>query len=148
MKKFLFLFLMTSILVSCFSTIKSEDKLSKDEVIAAVQAFDLGWESKNVKNVDRVLNSNYIYFTPSGGIFIRDSIIATAEPGSSYKLSEMKRIIIGVKITGNTAIVDTRWKGIGSYRGFPFDDDQRCSITVIKREGKVQFLSEHCSSIK
>jgi hypothetical protein len=30
----------------------------------------------------------------------------------------------------------------------PFDEDQRCSITIIKKDNKVEILSEHCTPIK
>lgn len=121
--------------------------ITKEEVINAINKFDNGWENKNLKAVDSVLSPAYIYFTQSGGTFSRDSVVATAGE-NSYLLNNMSRTEFDITLYGNTAIVSTRWKGKGSYRGEPFDEDQRCSIMLIKKDNKVEILSEHCTPIK
>lgn len=121
--------------------------LTKQEVIDAIMRFDEGWRTKNKPAVDSVLAPSYIYFTQSGGLFNRDSVVATA--GSpDYSLERMTRMEYQVELQGNTAIVATRWQGKGVYRGKPFDEDQRCSITIIKTNGHVQIYSEHCTPIR
>ena len=121
--------------------------LTKAEVIAAVQRFDNGWKVKNAKTVDSILSASYIYFTQSGGIFDRNNVVHTAG-SSDYLLDSVQRQQIDIKIEGNTAIADTTWIGKGSYFNSPFNDSQRCSITVIKNNGKIEILSEHCTPIK
>lgn len=147
MKKILY-FLVTTILVGCFGIGKPEtESLTKEEVYNAVTAFDNAWKSKSAPAVDSILSPAYIYFTPSGNIFSRDSIINTA--GSDiYFLTRADRLISDIQVDGNTAVVNTRWQGKGNYRGEPFDDDQRCSITVIKINGLVKIISEHCSTVQ
>ena len=121
--------------------------LTEDEAINIIKRFDEGWEHKDLELVDSCLSPNYIYFTQSGGLFSRDSVVATA--GSpSYSLASVERSSFSVLLEDNVAIVSTRWKGVGEYRGRPFDEDQRCSITVVKRNGKIEILSEHCTPIK
>jgi hypothetical protein len=100
-----------------------------------------------MKEVDSVLSPSYIYFTRSGGTFSRDSVVATAGE-SSYSLKDMSRSDFVITIYNNTAIVSTRWKGKGMYRGNPFNEDQRCSIVVVKNGDKVEILSEHCTPIE
>ena len=137
----LFLFLFFS------SCTRHQTPLTKEEVIAVIEKFDDGWKNKNQKVVDSTLSASYTYFTQSGGIFSRDSVVATSgEPG--YSLHDMSRTQLDITIIDNTAIVSTRWKGKGMYRGAPFDEDQRCSIVVIKKHNKVEILSEHCTPIK
>lgn len=121
--------------------------LTKEEVLDVIHRFDDGWKNKNMKAVDSTLASSYTYFTQSGGIFSRDSVVATAGE-SDYTLHDMSRSEPDIILSDNTAIVSTRWKGKGSYRGEPFDEDQRCSIVVVKHDGKVEILSEHCTPIK
>ena len=121
--------------------------LTKEEVLAVIHRFDDGWKNKNMQAVDSTLSASYTYFTQSGGIFSRDSVVATAGE-SDYTLHDMSRSEPDIVLYDNTAIVSTRWKGKGTYRGEPFDEDQRCSIVVIKHEGKVEILSEHCTPIK
>jgi len=121
--------------------------LTREEVIKTVRKFDEGWRKKNLKEVDSVLAPGYIYFTQSGGTFSRDSVVATAGE-VSYSLTAMSRSDYYVELYDNTAIVSSRWQGKGSYHGKPFDEDQRCSITLIKINNKVEIISEHCTPIK
>ncbi|MDQ6756906.1 MAG: nuclear transport factor 2 family protein [Bacteroidota bacterium] len=143
MKRVVVYFLLVVTINSCIQ----QETLSKEEVIDAIKKFDDGWQNKNLNTVDSVLSPSYIYFTQSGGTFSRDSVVATAG-ATSYTLHDMSRSEFTVTLEGNTAIVSTRWKGKGTYRGFPFDEDQRCSITLVKKNNKVEILSEHCTPIK
>jgi hypothetical protein len=143
MRKYIFYSLIVvTALCSC-----NKNEITKEEVIDAIQKFDDGWEHKNLHAVDSVLSPSYIYFTQSGGTFSRDSVVATAGE-SAYTLHDMSRSELLITLDGNTAIASTRWKGKGTYRGTPFDEDQRCSITLVKKNGQVEILSEHCTPIK
>ena len=144
MKKFLICIIAV---ISLYSCEQQQAPLTKEEVIAVITQFDDGWKNKKLPEVDEVLAPSYTYFTQSGGIFSRDSVVATAgEPG--YLLHDMSRSEINIILYENTAIVSTRWKGKGNYRGTAFDEDQRCSIVVVKKDGKAKILSEHCTPIK
>jgi len=147
MKKMIYV-LTAVTLMGCYGIGKKPyaDALTKEEAYAAIIAFDKAWKGKNGPSVDSVLSKAYIYFTPSGNIFIRDSIVATAA-SEIYSLESVERIISDIQIDGNTAVVNTRWQGKGIYRDTPFDDDQRCSITLVKKDGLIQILSEHCTQI-
>jgi Domain of unknown function (DUF4440) len=131
-----------------FAACKSKKSmLTKEEVIDVIKRFDTGWNNKNLGAVDSVLAPGYIYFTQSGGIFSRDSVVSTA--GSpAYTLDHVSRSDYEVQLYGNTAIVSTRWRGRGMYKGTAFDEDQRCSITIVKTGKKVEIMSEHCTPIK
>lgn len=137
-------FFLVGTIISCN---RKQSSLTKEEVIAVIDRFDDAWRNKNMKGVDSVLAPSYIYFTQSGGTFNRDSVVSTA--GSpTYSLDDMSRMEYDVILYENTAIVSTRWKGRGKYRSVPFDEDQRCSLTIIKDNNKVEILSEHCTPIK
>lgn len=126
---------------------KQKEILTREEVVAVIERFDKGWKDKNPKAVDSVLSPSYIYFTQSGGIFDRKNVVATA--GSpDYSLDTVQRQQYDIIIEGNTAVVNTVWHAKGSYYGIAFDDHQRCSITLIKNNGKVEILSEHCTPVK
>ena len=131
-------------LSSCF---KNQSTLTEKEVLNVINTFDNGWHNKNLRQVDSVLAPGYVYFTQSGGVFSREGVVQTA--GSpTYTLDSMDRSDFIVALYGNTAIVSTRWRGRGIYKEQPFDENQRCSITIVKLNGKVQILSEHCTPIK
>jgi len=138
------LFFLFAVIV--MSSCEQKYAITKEEVINAINKFDSGWENKNLHAVDSVLSPAYIYFTQSGGTFSRDSVVATAGE-NSYILQDMSRSELAITLYGNTAIVSTRWKGKGVYRGMPFNEDQRCSIVLIKKDNRVEILSEHCTPI-
>lgn len=144
MKKAVF-FITVSVLL--FGCLQKEKELTEQEVYAVLDKFDQGWEQKNADLVDSVLSEHYVYYTQSGQPFDRKNIIATA--GSDvYQLQNMDREHLTLQIEGNTAVVNTIWKGKGFYHGEQFNDKQRCSVTIVKHKGKVRILAEHCTPIK
>ena len=141
--------LLISLLVILFSSCSQNinQPLTEKEVLKVMEQFDRGWKTKNPALVDSSLSPQYLYFTPSGKTFDRAALIATA--GSTvYTLQTMERDNLTLQIEGNTAVVNTIWKGKGIYHGESFDDRQRCSVTVTKWNGKVRILSEHCTPIR
>jgi hypothetical protein len=143
MNKLVFILALIILCSSC----KREQAITEQEVINTLKKFDDGWDNKNMSDVDKVLSPHYIYFTQSGTLFNRDSVVATAGE-NSYTLKNVSRSEIEVTITGNTAVVSSRWKGEGAYRGTSFNEDQRCSVVLIKEDNKVSILTEHCTPIK
>ena len=125
----------------------NEELLTEEEVMAVIGKFDEGWKNKEEAVVDSVLSEHYVYFTQSGYTFNRAKLVATA--GSDvYTLQNMERENFVVQIEGNTAVVSTIWKGEGYYHGEQFNDRQRCSVTIVKHNGEVKILAEHCTPIK
>jgi len=144
MKKAVFFITVSVLLLGC---LQKEKELTEQEVYAVLDKFDQGWEKKNSNLVDSVLSEHYVYYTQSGKPFDRKNIIATA--GSDvYQLQNMDREHLTLQIEGNTAVVNTIWKGKGFYHGEQFNDKQRCSVTIVKHKGKVRILAEHCTPIK
>ncbi len=135
------------VVIILFQSCRQPEILTKEEVIAVIQRFDDGWKNKNAGQVASVLATGYIYFTQSGNTFNRDSILKTAA-SPDYQLQKANRQQYFVEIEGNTAIVNTTWNGSGVYRGETFDETQRCSLTIIKKNGEVKILSEHCTPLK
>ena len=126
------------VLEFCILSIIAQGEVYPSDIIAKM---------KDAKLVDSVLSDKYVYFTQSGHTFDRASLVKTA--GSNvYTLQNMERESYTVMLEGNTAVVNTTWQGKGVYHGQNFDDKQRCSITIVKHEGKVKILSEHCTPIR
>ena len=143
MKKILLAILLLPALAGCHQ----EETLTREEVMAVIAKFDEGWQNKNATLVDSVLSDQYVYFTQSGHTFDRGSLVKTAAD-SIYTLQTMQRQEFTIQLEGNTAVVNTIWKGKGTYHGEIFDDNQRCSITIVKHNGQVKILSEHCTPIR
>ena len=144
--------LLTSIIwcvfaASCAEPPQPPVPLTEQEVMDVIQQFDEGWKNKQKEKVDSVLSPQYLYFTQSGNTFNRARLVETA--GSDvYQLQTMEREGFTIQLEGNTAVVNTIWKGKGFYHGEAFNDRQRCSITIVKHEGKVRILAEHCTPIR
>ncbi len=138
---------MSILIFSCNQKQTQQQTLTEEEVMAAINLFDEGWKNKNAKLVDSVLSRHYLYFTQSGRTFDRASLVQTAA-SSVYRLQAMEREQFTIQLEGNTAVVNTIWKGKGAYHGEDFNDKQRCSITVVKNNGTVKILAEHCTPIK
>ena len=134
---------LTVIFLSC----NRRASITVEEAAAAIQQFDLDWKNKNPDGIDSLLAVNYLYFTQSGGVFDRTNLVKTAG-SKEYQLNSVVREQVSIVIEGNTAVVNTTWKGKGVYYGKSFDDYQRCSVTLIKERGKIFILSEHCTPIK
>lgn len=126
---------------------QKKDTLTAKDIQSVISRFDNGWKNKDTAAVDSALAQSYIYFTQSGGTYDRQNVMQTAA-SPEYKLEKYSREEISYRIEGNTAIVNTIWIGTGTYRGKAFADTQRCSMTIIKMNGKPQILSEHCTVIK
>jgi hypothetical protein len=135
------------ILVFLIASCQQVETISREEVLQVINRFDEGWRNKNATLVDSVLSPQYLYFTQSGGTFDRTSLVKTAA-SSEYTLQTMERQEFTMQIEGNSAVVNTIWKGNGAYHGEAFNDKQRCSITIVKLNGQVKILSEHCTPIK
>lgn len=126
---------------------KEYEPLTENEVLAVMDKFDQGWKEKNPVLVDSILSLKYLYFTQSGKTFNRQSLVETAG-SDEYRLQNMERENLTIQLEGNTAVVNTIWKGRGIYHGEEFNDRQRCSVTIVKNNGKVMILAEHCTPIK
>ena len=144
---FIMLFFFASCVANTGTKNNNEELLTEEEVMAVISKFDEGWKNKEEAIVDSVLSEHYVYFTQSGYTFDRAKLVATA--GSDvYTLQNMERENFVVQIEGNTAVVSTIWKGEGFYHGEQFNDRQRCSVTIVKHNGVVKILAEHCTPIK
>jgi hypothetical protein len=144
---FILLFFFASCVANVGTKNNNEELLTEEEVMAVISKFDEGWRNKNEALVDSVLSEHYVYFTQSGNTFNRQKLVSTA--GSDvYTLQNMERENFVVQIEGNTAVVSTIWKGEGYYHGEQFNDRQRCSVTIVKHNGIVKILAEHCTPIK
>jgi len=136
--------LMSSIHIGNFTP--GQASSGESEVLQTVAAFDKAWDRKDAGTIERILSSNYVYFTSEGNVLTRDNLIKLLR-SPEYILDSAERTELEVRLTSNTAVVSSRWKGHGKYEGKEFRDDQRCSL-VLSRQGKNwTLLSEHCTQI-
>jgi ketosteroid isomerase-like protein len=117
-----------------------------DSVAALVTAYDRAWNSRDTAAVRHMLALDYQYFTSRGGVESREAALEIL--GSpEYQLQQASRSEVAVRLTGPVAVVGSRWKGRGTYRGERFTDDQRCGQVWLRTGRTWQLLSEHCVQI-
>ena len=147
------MFLMTFIalvITSCneqHQETKNPDSLSEKEVKEFIHAYDDMWARRDTILMKESMSDKYIYFSSTGRTIDRESILDWFNPADKYKVDSVSRSEIRITIEGNTAIVNSRWIGQGSFAGEKFSDDQRCGMVIHKQNGKLKILSEHCTQI-
>jgi ketosteroid isomerase-like protein len=117
-----------------------------DDIRAITARLDSAWNARDTATVSKLMSPAYSYFSSRGDVLSRDRFLAfLAEPG--YKLDFVERSEIMPQFDGNTAVVSTRWRGRGWWKGDPFVDDQRCSMVWHRAFDGWRVMSEHCTQI-
>jgi ketosteroid isomerase-like protein len=116
------------------------------DVTQILKNYDEAWNKRDTGAVGKILAPNYIYFTSTGGISTRQQTLDLLN-SPKYKLTFAERSEIKTYQTGNVVIVNSRWKGKGTYGEEEINDDQRCGLIFIKQKSVWRLLSEHCTQI-
>lgn len=117
-----------------------------NDIRTVTAQLDSAWNARDTATVARMMSPSYAYFSSRGDVVPRAEFLAfLSEP--SYTLDFVERSEIEPRFDGNTAIVSTRWRGRGSYKGESFVDDQRCSMAWHRAFDGWRLLSEHCTQI-
>jgi ketosteroid isomerase-like protein len=117
-----------------------------DDILAITARLDSAWNAKDTVTVSKLMSPSYTYFSSRGDVLPRNKFLAfLSEP--TYKLDFVERSEIEPRFDGNTAIVSTRWRGRGWWKGSSFVDDQRCSMVWHRAFDGWRVMSEHCTQI-
>jgi Domain of unknown function (DUF4440) len=117
-----------------------------DQIASLVARYDSSWNRKDTAGVSRLLAPRYQYFTSLGAVRARAPVLEFL--GSpEYVLKRAQRSEVVVTQTGPVAVVSSRWRGHGTYKGKRFVDDQRCGQVWLETGRTWQILSEHCVQI-
>ena len=147
MKNFFSLLFSMALLTACTDKTSRQEKLSEQEVVDFIKHYDDLWAKRDTTGMKEAMAENYIYFTSAGSTTDRKKIISWFSPADKYIVDTAIRSEIAITINGNTAVVSSRWVGSGSFEGESFKDDQRCSLTIQKADGKLRLIAEHCTQI-
>jgi ketosteroid isomerase-like protein len=125
----------------------SEAPLSASEALTVVREFDDAWLRKDTAVVASLLADEFAYFSSTGGVRSREWLLDDLLGHPEYDLDRAVRGELDVILHGSTAVVSSRWRGAGSYAGEPVDDDQRCSVVVVRQGSATRIIMEHCTQI-
>ena len=131
----------------CANNTTNQNKLTEKEVADFVNHYDELWAKRDTTGMKETMAENYVYFSSTGNTTTRARILSWFTPADKYKVDTAKRSEVSVTLNGNIAIVSSRWIGSGSFDGEKFSDDQRCSLTIQKENGRLKLISEHCTQI-
>ena len=121
--------------------------LSASEVLTVVREYDAAWLRKDAAVVASFLADEFAYFSSTGGVRSREWLLEDLLGHPEYELDHAERGELDVILHGSTAVVSSRWRGVGSYAGEPVDDDQRCSVVVVRQATVTRIVMEHCTQI-
>lgn len=108
--------------------------------------LDSAWWAHDTAAVGALMSSSYVYYSSRGDVVPREQFMTfLLEP--TYKLELAERGEVEPRFDGNTAVVSTRWKGRGWWKGESFVDDQRCSMVWHRAFDGWRLMSEHCTQI-
>lgn len=134
-------------LLAVYGVSSAQSKQPKDvDIRNFIQKYDDAWNKKDSVTVERMFAPEYVYFSSIGSITSRKSTLEMLL-SPKYKVESAERTELKVHLTGNTAVVSSRWKGPGSYNDQEFRDDQRCSLVLAREKKDWVVLSEHCTQI-
>ena len=138
--------LLTGVLVAGTVLSTSAQNAKHGDVISVLRQYDDAWNTRDVATVDRLLASEYVYFSSTGNLTSRQQTMELLKsPG--YRLTFAESTEIKTFRSGSTVIVSSRWKGKGTYNNEEIDDDQRCSVVLARQKNTWRVLSEHCTQI-
>lgn len=140
------LFVLASLLVAPAAAAQTT-RSDSAAVIAFIRAYDAAWTRKDTAVVAARLMPEFRYFSSTGSDWSKARLLELLS-SPAYRVEYSERSEVEARIVSSTAIVSTRWKGRGSWSGGTFDDDQRCSIVLVKHRGTWGIVAEHCTQIK
>jgi ketosteroid isomerase-like protein len=128
---------------SCGPVETGEDAHTADRLRSIIARYDSAWEAKDTAAVSSALAADYVYFTSTGG---RSGRARTLEflADTSYSIQSQERTDLDISIVGGVARAASRWRGLGSYRGEPVDDDQTCVQHWRQAGGRWEMFTEQC----
>ncbi len=123
---------------------QSEDATAA--VLRAVEEYDRAVDARDSLRLTEIMSPRFMYFTSSGAVRDRDRFVAFLV-SPAYQPARRQRDELVPIVHGATAVVSSRWRGSGTYRGRPFEDDQRCSLVLSRIDDAWKLLAEHCTPI-
>ena len=118
----------------------------EQQVLHVSQAYDSVTLRQDAVAGDRLLADEYISTLPEGYVLNKAQALAGLRSGN-LRFTTGGSHDVRVKVYGQTAVVTGRWTEQGTYRGKPFNDNERFTTVFVRRRGRWQIVAEHLSKI-
>jgi ketosteroid isomerase-like protein len=134
--------LFAAILAAPMSQIRGEDKDEKAAVLKADRALTEAHIKRDVKEVDRLLGSDYFHTSPNGNVFDKKQILSGLTDGR-LTFEKIDDSDVKVAVYGDTAVITglSKMKGKSKSRG-AFDEEYRWIRVYVRRDGNWQSVAE------
>ena len=97
--------------------------------------YDAAWNRRDSLAVGAALSPGYVYFSSTGRVVTREGALEFLR-SPEYRLAAAERSEVRVThASPEAAVVASRWRGHGTWRGESFRDDQRCSLVLHRTRG-------------
>lgn len=116
------------------------------EVREVKRLYDVAQLKNDATWFERTFAEDYVWIGPDGIVvpkaeYVRD----LASHDLTWESVEAKDM--EVRVYGDTAIATGRFFGKGHFKGKLLDERQRFTSVLIKRNGRWQIITEHCSKL-
>ena len=116
------------------------------EVRAVKRLYDVAQLKNDATWFERTFAEDYVWIGPDGIVvpkaeYVRD-LKSHDLTWDSVEAKDME-----VRVYGDTAIATGRFFGKGHFKGKLLDERQRFTSVLIKRNGRWQIITEHCSKL-
>jgi len=120
--------------------------VSAREVREVKRLYDVAQLKNDASWFERTFAEDYVWIGPDGVVvpkaeYVRD-LKSHDLTWESVEAKDME-----VRVYGDTAIATGRFFGKGRLRGKLLDERQRFTSVLIKRNGRWQIITEHCSKL-
>jgi ketosteroid isomerase-like protein len=93
------------------------------EVIDVGEAFNQAMVSNDVARIRACMADEWVLVTPEAGVVPRDRLLHVIEAGE-LSHDTMTKDVVRVRVYGDTAVVTSRGRNTGMFRGAPISADE------------------------
>jgi ketosteroid isomerase-like protein len=116
------------------------------EVREVKRLYDVAQLKNDASWFERTFAEDYVWIGPDGVVVPKAEYVRDLESHDlTWESVEAKDM--EVRVYGDTAIATGRFFGKGHLKGKLLDERQRFTSVLIKRNGRWQIITEHCSKL-
>jgi ketosteroid isomerase-like protein len=116
------------------------------EVLEVKRLYDVAQLKNDGAWFRRAFAADYVWIGPNGEVVPKAEYIRDLD-SRDLTWESVEARDTEVRVYGDTAIATGRFFGKGHFKGAPLDERQRFTSVLIKRGGRWQVISEHCSKL-
>lgn len=110
------------------------------------EAFDQAMISNDVARIRACIVDDWVLVTPEAGVVPRDRLLHAIETGE-LSHDTMTKDIVRVRVYGDTAVVTSRGRNTGTFRGAPISADEWVTDIYLKVCGQWQCTLTHLTPV-